>query len=232
MRCWILCNERTGSTLLCNLLNDTHLFPNYADPRLTERKGPLQKNRSFDEWLRLFIRDNSKKDGFLKNPPDCLKCLRKHFVKVFGQIDAKELEEFFPGVRYILLRRRNIFEHAASIYLANLSGVWHIYNQDQKDRYTRQNFYFDLNMATEAYESAMLFQNNWMSFLDGQKPIDVFYEDLIINPNKCIENILNSLGLPRVNVSISNRTLPMTRPDSYKYAEMIRQTIQETPIFL
>lgn len=232
MKCWILCNERSGSTMLCNLLNDTKLFPVYVDSRLTDHKGPLQKGRAFDEWLRLFMRDNSGVEGFLKNPPLCLKCLQQTYVDVFGQLSADQLEEIFPNINYILLKRKDIYAHAVSVYFSKTFQKWHLYNKEEYDRYMKLSVAFDIDIAMEAYQSVITFQENWKGFLGNRKPIEVFYEDLVSNPTLAIFSILDHLELPHVEVKVSNRTLPMTRPESQHYASLIKQLVRKTPIYL
>lgn len=233
MKYWILCNERSGSTLLCDLLNSTKQFTEYDDFRLRDKKCVLQRNRAFGEWLRLFIRDSSKIKGFKENPPYCLKCLRHQFEGVFGEKDADFIEDIFPNVNYILLKRRNIYEHAASVYFTKMISKWHIYNEKEKRKYLKINIPFQPDVAIQSYKMVTGFKNNWLDFLGNRKPFEIFYEDLIENPESTIFQLLSFFRLPTVEKVVNpNRVLRMTRPESEKYGAAIKQLINKSPMIL
>src|SRR4051812_26169172 len=114
---WILCNPRSGSSLLCDLLNNTHKFPPLQHDRLVDRRGPLERGLAFNEWLRLFLNPNGVQD-FKATPVPHTKCLHHQFVEAFGDRDAAYVEQHVPGVKFVLLHRNRYLEQVASLYFA------------------------------------------------------------------------------------------------------------------
>lgn len=253
--CWILCTPRTGSSFLCELLNNTKAFPAFDHPGLVKRRGPLEIDQSFNEWPRLFYGPAD----FASNPPPYCKMIFHQYVETFGNVskskrynigwypfthDARFMEEvstrynsdyvnkLFPDIKYIHLVR-NAIDHAVSLYIARSTKKYHIYTQEDLSAYMNMDISVNQSRLLEAYKDALEYRNSWKWFLKGdEKIIEVEYEDLILDPSKVLKNIGSFLELDLdSNLSLTStfgenkRIFRMTRPEADRIKEALNQTI-------
>lgn len=224
---WILCNPRTGSSHLCDLLNNTGHFPPCNHPGTVENIGPKQKGLAFNEWLRLY----SNAQDFVQHPVPHMKAIHHQFVEVFGSANPETkwlVENSLPGIRYIQLVRTNLAEHAASLYFAKQTDTYHIYNKESLREYLDKPVPIKRNELMAAYQEVLGMQHNW----DAYRPdIVVTYEDLMRQPVEVLRSIMDWLGLPDNNLSevvnrtLDNRLFRMTRPNQKQAVAIIENRI-------
>lgn len=226
LNCWILCTPRTGSTFLCELLNNSGAFESYDDPRLKERRGPLERGRAFNEWLRLY----EDALDFAQNPPGCLKCIFHQYLEVFGKVDkskryapgyypevyslefaATVLDEFnieflrshIQDLQFVRLTRRDVVSHSVSLYFARMTQQYHIYSQEQLDEYLKRSVPYNRSIILPIHRDAVALNSVWDKFVWGKDFLDVYYEDLIDDPASVLKSVLSYLKVDRPESAIA-----------------------------
>lgn len=205
---WILCNPRTGSSFLCELLNNLNLFQPYNNENLTNKKGPLEKGRAFDEWLRLFYKEKLTAE----NAPKTCKCI---FHQYQDTINTKisYLNDIIPNLNIILLKRKNIINHIVSLYCSKImfktldrnfkeSSAYHIYNKEDLIKYQAIKIPINYKYLFECLLEVKSYKNNWDKYLENYPHITIYYEDIIKNKYNEIKNILNYCKLKYKNKDI------------------------------
>lgn len=215
---WILCNPRTGSSVLCEYLNHTDIFAPYQHPILNTavgNVGPTQRNQAFGEWLRVLDRS-----GFDNNPTPYLKDIHHQHVEMFGTDDNRiEIERLLPGITYVLLKRKSIKLHTASLYFARYTDSYHVWGSwETLRKYLREEILIDEGLLHDIYLEVTHFWNNWDNFLRGAHHITVYYEDMVADPHGFLTKLFESLNVDVSPQTIAgavskNRLLPMTRPE-------------------
>lgn len=131
--CWILCTPRTGSSYLCEILNNLKYFPTYDSiyPDLFNNHsiGPLKSDRSFGEWLRLYTLEL-----FQKYPPIYTKAINHQFNRI---LTLDLTVEILPNIKFIILKRRNVINHTSSYYMAKKLNQYHVYNSKMLNQYQK-----------------------------------------------------------------------------------------------
>ncbi len=220
--CWILCHPRTGSSLLCDLLNATGKFPPYTHPFLQPDRRFLKSGQSFNEWLRLFV---EKPADFWFNPPPHLKCLHEFFHPVLAGVPRTAIEAAIPGLKFVLLERTDRIAQATSSYIATTMKQWHLVNEAEDDKYRSSPCPFDLTRALEAHDKVIKFYD-WREFLSDAPYHHIEYQSLLDNPAEVLSDLLLYLNVPTDTVSravaAKRSYIRMTRPESDKYARLIR----------
>lgn len=249
--CWILCDPRTGSSFLCDLLNNTQAFPVYTHPRMRNKRGPLEIGQAFNEWARLF--DNVQQ--MLHDPPPYAKMIHHQYVETVAGLpkdqryhpgwyptkhdmamlveysikyDSRFVRRIFPDISFIRLTR-NVVSHAVSLYIARSTTKYHIYDKNTLDTYLKTKIEIDDARLLEAYKDAVNYTESWSRFLDGtERLLRVNYEDLVEKPVDTLSSILNFLGVQTDVQAAVNRTLGnekrlfrMTRPDAQIFEDRL-----------
>lgn len=190
---WILCNPRTGSSILCENLNNTHMFKPYNHPLLSKygESRVTESGRAFCEWMRLF---NNKHD-FERNPPSFLKNIHHQHIEALRSVDISYIESIIPNIKFILLKRLNISMHVASLYIAKKTDKWHLWGNSGTKEYSGINIDIDYDMIDACFEDVIKYQTNWDMFLKGHACHVVFYEDICKDPISVIRNISGYFNL-------------------------------------
>src|SRR5688572_22853884 len=85
--CWILCTPRTGSSVLCELLNNVGAFPVFRHKNMqTTHRGPLEAGQTFNEWPRLY----DDLCQFLENPPPYSKMIFHQYVETMAGVAKRK----------------------------------------------------------------------------------------------------------------------------------------------
>lgn len=192
---WIMSNPRSGTTILCELLNSTGLFPNFNHPNLHPVQG------AFGEWLRLY---NSPED-FERLPSPNLKCLYHQYVTVFKDVNKYNLnyiKAILPEVKFIHLVRENRLQHAVSLYFAQKTELYQIRNTNKLNEYLNKDIELDRKRLLSCYNYMNDQENRLNSFLYGHMSLRVKYDDLIINPASVLMQILDYCGINYSNEHI------------------------------
>jgi len=126
----IVCaTPRTGSTLLTRLLRDSgvcvgcdeFLNPDHATPKAVLPELGVASMDVMRGDLERYV-DAVKRHYADSGKMLCVKLLWSQFVD--WQPHGLDLERFFPGARYLFLRRTNLAAQTASLLRAQQTGSW------------------------------------------------------------------------------------------------------------
>lgn len=253
--CWILCTPRSGSSYLCDLLNNTGLFPAFSDPRLADKVGPLQRGLAFNEWLRIF---DSPRD-IAENTPVCCKAIYHQYVEAMGSIRKEarrkpssngyapidpERNEWvrdkypltyvkacLPGVRFIKLKRDPISQ-AVSTYFARKTEKYHLYDVSDAERYFSRKIPLSYELL-DVYKEVVDLTDAWDGLCRWQTTIDIDYDSLVGRPEDTLSAILEFLEADKSEAKgavektqEASRLIRMTRPESPSFERFLRTHIQ------
>lgn len=256
--CWILCTPRTGSSLLCELLNNLGVFPAFEHPDLKDFRGPLERGQAFSEWPRLF----SGVVDFLSNVPPYSKMIFHQYVEmmaglpkdkkyhigwypekhdrdmlkdVSNRYDSRYVCSLLPDISFLKIKR-DVFSHAVSLYFARTTKKYHIYDSATLNDYMSQKINIDHSRLLEVYADALQYANDWQYFFKGNERIlEVDYDQLVSNPSVELGKIVDFLGIQAdVAMSVSKtygenkRIFRMTRPEAKYFIDKLRALVQAT----
>ena len=224
---YVLCGTpRTGSTLLCGLLESTgvagrpHSY--FRKPDLDEWAAAWDIPRTphghftFADYLRGAIAAGRSANGVfavrimwgtMEEVSSNLRALYADHASSDGDL----LQRAFGPTRFIYLRRKDSVAQAVSRARAEQTNVWHItddeslvqpahaprYDFEQIRSYVRE-----INAHNEAW-------SEWFG-IQGVQPYNVWYEDVAAAPMQTTHALLDFLQLdvlPHVHMSASNKRL-------------------------
>lgn len=212
---WILCNPRTGSSLLSEYLNNTMCFSNYDNPRIQTANDLIDKNAAFGEWLRVL----RSKDDFESHPPIFMKNIFHQHMQLFeDNNNADYIKKIIPNIRFIHLKRSNVKEHIISQYFAEITNTWHVLGGEELSNYQNIQVPLDIDLLRKCCEAVASYNSNWDYFLKGESYLTIYYENLVDNPHKILSNINDFYNLLIDDNDIAravnnNRFMKMKRPE-------------------
>lgn len=174
---WILCNPRSGSSFLCECLNNTNVFPKYVNPKLSilGNSRVTEDDMAFGEWLRLFD-DISEFESF---PPTCLKSIHHQYHNLFGSLGPEYIKSVIRDVNFLVLKRLDLVSHIISLYAATYTNKWHIWDKMGVCNYNNKLFGdIDYSILDKCIMEVILYQDNWSEFLSNTDYCSICYEDL------------------------------------------------------
>lgn len=254
--CWILCTPRTGSTLLCELLNNLGSFPVFEHPGMKTHRGVLEVGQTFSEWPRLYANPAQ----FCDHPPPYSKMIFHQYVevmaampknkqynvgwypekhdkdlmaKVSGRYNIAYARSIFPDIKFLHLRRDRV-SHAVSLYFARTTKKYHIYDRTTLDNYINIDIECNESRLLEAYCDAADYDQSWRHFLSGQERVlQVNYAALLADMPGTLSEIVGFLGCGGdVAASIEKthgehkRIYRMTRPEAEYYEAKLRSLVR------
>jgi LPS sulfotransferase NodH len=226
----ICCAERTGSTLLGNALIGTGIagrprsyFNRVApfNPRIRQILG----NANDDEYL-----EKVTVAAMTPNRVFGAKVHWQHFLNLIAKVEgtfrtpgatvpasAPEcLGEYFPHLRYIWLVRRNAVARAISHYRVKKTNRWQLdarWVTDDTGGDGEPDFDFDA--ITELVRLGKAEDARWRQFFQehGISPLELYYEDLVRDLEGTVGRVLEFLGIPAENATISTPNLRQQADD-------------------
>lgn len=175
----IFAQQRTGSTLLSNILKKTRKLGN---PQEHLQDNILQyfthTNLDFREWLEGLFRFSFTTNGFSGT-----KIITTHFLEVMetNGLQAEDFRGFLADKKIIYLRRMNRLRQAISYAKARRSGVWHIREgreiraANQENKRPIDAAYLDEIMEWIDHEDRQMVE---FFLRAGIRPLELYYEDL------------------------------------------------------
>lgn len=235
--CWILSTPRTGSSILCDMLNNLDLFEEFRHSLQNPFPSPLQKNRAFDEWLKIFIRYKGGLVEFEKTPPKFNKCPHDQYQNVLGNKSPSYLQEVLPGIKFLILKRRDLYAQTISSYFSKWTHKYHLYNEQSKKDWMNIEIPFDEEVAIQTYLRTKEWQKCWKDF---SAPVE-YYEDIINQPVKSLTRILHLWKIECKSEVITKsvekswshqtrRSIPMTRPETKDYIDRLKKLLRSKVI--
>lgn len=229
--CWILSHWRSGSYYLSGILNTSGCFSPCFDEWLRGGFGIDEESwkRPWPKWQR--IGETLTRDKMLQTLPAYLKIHPVSLYSMFSPQDREEIEYWLPGMRYILLRRKDFVATAVSFYIARHTDCWVAYTDREIERQASIEIPVIRDELIDDYKCVLSWQNQWERFLEDVPRLETYYEDIIDNPNE-IDRIVDFLDIGHSRQSMQKyRNVYATKKFRHPQTGEIRQlldTIIET----
>ena len=210
-RCYVVCTiPRSGSNLLTDGLRDTRragvpkqFFLPKAESRYAAELG-IDPAADYTAYVRGIVDAKTTRNevfGFKLMSwylDDFL--ARVRHTRAFGQVDAddlKMLQNAFPRLRFVYIRRRHKLRQALSTARALQTGLWKIQNGKVAGREPQ----FDAELIEQSLREAERQDKIWEDFFHrlGIQPFQVQYEQLCRDYEGTVRSVLDFLkiALPR-----------------------------------
>ena len=235
-------SPRVGSTLLCQLLEDTGIAGKpgehvtlHGQNSLSERYG----TQDYDELIKKVWRVGMGKNGVFGVKLSHHAYYSEQIMRDLAIRKGIEMPEnpeeiwrdFFPDSMNIFLTRLNKIDQVVSWWKAIKDNEWHLYDKKKReipdafyeDKYNLDALKFLLSEIT-LREAATVdhLQKNKLDF------ITISYEDLIADPGKVLNEILYYLGLTMDPVKTPVFKFHKTANlHSLKWVERLRNDLQK-----
>lgn len=191
--CVIAMLPRTGSTALCSLLEQTGLVgvpDEYLNPRGVLQHVALRyRTPDLRTYLDTLLRERQSRDGLFS-----LKVTILDVRPMLGFV--REL--LGEDVRFVYLRRNDVVAQAVSLYIAEVSGVWHRDAQGEpyRVRPTEVEPAFDRAAILRRMDEILEYQKQWERMFAhcGITPLRVTYEEFVEDPKRVVTDILHHFG--------------------------------------
>jgi LPS sulfotransferase NodH len=203
VRPYLVCSvPRTGSSLLCSLLSDTGLAGDPIEYFNSERIDNLSERwgvAGFGEYVAALARTATPNGVFGSKlhayQLGTVMARARTVPGLNGSGEAQVIEALFPGVRYILLRRRDKVRQAISWLRAERTKRWGRRRKGLPPE--SPDGEFDLDAVTERIERAAAHEAKWAAFFksSGSLPWVVEYEELVVDVHGLVNVALEFLGV-------------------------------------
>ncbi len=129
--------------------------------------------------------------GSSSNGRFAIKLFPTHLTTLRDELGLDALA-WFPGLRFVHLRRRDLLSQAVSLYLAVGSGAWTSHNRErpQPD--------YDFAELLRLLDYLVEWDGYWRRLfaLTDRQPLELAYEDLVADPLTALNRIRRLLELP------------------------------------
>jgi LPS sulfotransferase NodH len=208
---YLICaTPRTGSTLLCGLLDSAGVaghpesyFRRQGEQEWAARWGivnPSDGTFSFVGYVRAAIAAGSTANGVFaarimwETLDEVVAKLAPVYPDIAGS-DNDLLNRAFGRTRFIYLRRDDVVAQAVSLLRAEQTNVWHETAQDPQEPEREPRFDFDLvDERVRIIEEHNAAWRDWFASA-GIRPHLVRYEELAAEPVRIARSVLGFLGL-------------------------------------
>ena len=222
--CWILAHWRSGSYYLASLLNTTDRFEPHFDEWLCGGYDLDEEpwKRPWPKWRR--FGESITKEQVLQTLPPYLKIHPVNYWSLFTTEDKEQIEAALPGLRYIWLRRRDLMATTASFYLSRHTDHWVAYEDDEVNKHAAIQVPLIRKELAYDYSEVIRWQTRWEDYLQGSPRLEIYYEDIIDNPEK-INEVLNFLGVDDEKPWWEYATKKFRHPQAKEVRELLEDVI-------
>lgn len=221
---WVLCHWRSGSYYLTNLLNTTNLFHPIFDEWF--RGGyDLDLEHWKRPWPPYRKNPNADKEWLLRHLPPYMKTFYVNYESLgFTDEDSHLIsKKYLPGIRFILLRRRDQVGSAVSFYIADYTDWWMVNTPEEVRQQASIKVPIDYSKLLDAYDQTLTWWSQWDRFLEGHEYLDVYYEDLVSSTHE-MDRILEYLGI-RTGVYYECTTMKIQHPQTARIRALLEDAI-------
>lgn len=199
---WILGSPRVGSSYYISLLNSTEIFR----PQFVEHFH----NSMWDEkWLRFSPRYNKVHAGVFHR-----------------RVCDVDLEEKLPGIKYILLRRKDCVASAVSHYFSKKLNQFTVSAKD-RDMVKTHEVEYDEDSILKLYHFHRKSHVGWDEYLSTREYLEFDYEDLVDDPRGVVGRTLNYLGVSgEANLNDPQIQIKLRHPQKEEFIRRIRALIE------
>jgi trehalose 2-sulfotransferase len=231
--------QRTGSTLLCQMLESTGIagvprewFNCPPDLLTTFKKADHAELQEY-----LFKLGTTPNGVFAINHSfyephftELIETLRKFPANSPEEIKRTKIwEQVFPNHRHIFMTRRNKVRLAVSWWRAIQSSEWHVGTDEAQKSVDLSNAY-SFDAINHLYNECSMREAGIQEFFaeGGITPLNIFYEDFVQNYEETVHTILAYLRLDSGSVNIAPPALTkLADPISEEWVERFREERQK-----
>jgi len=224
----ICSTPRSGSSFLCELLNSTQLAGKPIEYFLFFKEKWRSENAHLfpeidTDMKPKFFFDQVRKRGMTENGCFGIKLMWESYIQATNFLRTKEenenlsrfelINKTYPDLKFIYIARRSKIRQAVSFAKAETIGA---YNSNQYEKLNIDNAWknkvkekYDFELIFSLYKQLIQEELTWITFFVDNK-VDVktiYYEDLVKNPNACIQEIFDYIGLDASQINNVNAGL-------------------------
>lgn len=220
---YLICStQRSGSTLLANLLDQTGLagrpmeyFNKVYVQAFCDRMGVT--DIAHPQYLQELQR--------LRTTPNCVFGAKAHLWQLqvwLGTEDVQALQHLLAGFDHLIfLKRRNPLNQAISLDRAVQTGHWSSQHRKLADGPASDPVFDTLKIA-ESLRAVLIWESQWQEVFAtlGLNPIVIHYEDVVENPTAKISELLASMN---IEISESLHVMPNLESQSDQHNSNFRE---------
>lgn len=184
---YLVCTTpRSGSTYLCRLLRGPRDMGR-PDEHLAEGRNTAARKAGGAAWMEAILRDGRTANGVfgVKLFPPHHQALLQAGIKA---------EDWLPGLRYVLLRRRDLLGQAISFAIALQTDQWVSWLGPERPREPQ----YDAALIARLFDRVVEWEGYWRRYfaLTAVTPLELDYEEVQQRPSQAVAAIRAHLGLP------------------------------------
>lgn len=228
---YLVCaTQRSGSTLLCELLKGTEVagvpdeyfealrttglprqprqyFEDGTVAHIASRLAPTDPGRpehpgEFEGWFRYVLQRGTTRNGVFgaKMMWNYFDDFRSRVAELPGLEDCtfnEALEQLFPQLKIIFVRRRDKVSQAVSLWKAIQTQQWRTESESTDGRSERHEVEYDYRAIKHLLDELHRWDNRWEDWFHatGREPIRVIYEEFADTRAATIGRLLDALGI-------------------------------------
>ena len=208
VKSYLICAiPRTGSYLLCDMLRATGVAgcPNEYFSDNYQRHWAAQWGfTDYDSYLRRVVQLATTQNGVagVKTHPWQF----NHFARqACGRAPVsyverpRILEQWFPDLHYVWMRRKDRLRQAISYTRSLQTNIWWDADIEPAPNAKAQPdaLKYDFDLITQSVARMVEEEDMWARYFAsvGVDPLVIYYEDLVIDPNRSVRSVLQILGV-------------------------------------
>lgn len=217
---YVICfTNRCGSNLLAELISTHPAFGKageYLNAVAVLKNSRQRGQRTLAEYLEWLRRTRSSKQGVLG--------IKLSYRQLFFLVRTGFVESMFGEVRFIHITRRDVLMQAVSHGIASQTKAW---TSKQVGGENRPVVAFKPSHIVRLMDHIHESNAKLRTFFDvyGIEPIEVNYEDLVLNPQGVGDNVLRQLGYAGPDATVQPQRLTLRKQSSAmneEFAQRIR----------
>ncbi len=220
---YIVCaTQRSGSTLLCDLLYKSGAAGNPKEFLLTqyEPKEGIDISK-YDQYVQTLLSRYASDNGV-----SGVKLMEDNFALVVERLrkslhlqeksDVEVLEPIFPNLSFIFITRKDKIRQAISLSRAEQSKVWEKRNGSDNTSQKGENIKITPHYIKAAYNRIIEKERFWLDFFETQKitPYLITYEELTQKPSKKTLECLSYIGI------VNTESIVIGKPSLQKQSDI------------
>jgi LPS sulfotransferase NodH len=186
---YLVCTTpRSGSTFLCRLLRGARDMGR-PDEHLAEGRNTAARAAGGPAWIEAIVREGRSANGVfgVKLFPPHHRALQQAGIRP---------GDWLPGLRHVLLRRRDLVGQAVSFAIALQTDQWVGWKAPETPREAR----YDAPLIARLFDRLVEWEGYWRRYfaLAAVTPLELDYEEVQQRPAAAVAAIRAHLGLPAV----------------------------------
>ena len=243
---YIICSTpRTGSTILCALLNSTEMaghpesYFRAPDMKAYAEKWGIQMSAvgtfSYADYLKAVLGAGATENGIfaVRIMWGTMEEVVRELGEVYPALAGKELKLLqlaFGRVHFVYLQREDVVSQAVSWLRAEQTDVWHKTTNGESGVEIEAKYSFDeLDKLVCTINEHNTAWRSWFK-MTGIQPHAITYEQLDANPKHTIHSLLDFLELdPPIGRELKVRNKRLADSLSARWAERYRSDLAKYP---